>query len=182
MRRLLKAALVLVVCVGASGAQAARDSQTRARELASRFDKDKHKVKERRGVRVEVFVEMRGEPAARKAPSDYAGTYESEPGFAVTLRVGADGRAEGEGSEPSPAGPRTFTLRDARVEGALLAGTKVYDDGSTERLEGVFLDLNVRTAPGDRGTTLFGLGLVFDPPKSGAGGFQMEKLFYERKR
>ncbi len=185
MRRVLIAALGVVLCfaaVGASAARGVRDSGARARELAARFDKDKHKVKEKYGVRVEVFVEMRGEPATSNSPAEYSGEYVSEPDCRLTLRVGADGSAEGEGYEPSPEGPRRFKLRGARVSGALFTGSKVYDDGSTERLESVFINLTTRTAPGAKGTTVFGLGAVFDTPKTVGGDFHIEKLFYALKR
>ena len=184
MRRLLIAALVVVLCLAAFGARAARgvqDSGARERELASYFDKDKHKVKEKYGVRVEVFLEMRGEPATRRSPADYSGEYLSEPDCQLSLRVGADGVAEGEGSEPSPEGPRGFKLQGARVSGALLTGARLYDDGSTERLQAVFINLTTRTAPNTKGSTAFGLGVVFDQPKP-AGGFDMQRLFYARKR
>lgn len=182
MRKVLVAALLAGLCFAAAGAAAsAQDAGARARELASRFDKQKHKVKEKRGFRLELFLEMRGEPAPRANPADYTGAYESEPGYTFDLRVSADGAAGGTGFEPSPTGARRFTLRDARVAGALLTGTKVYEDGSTERFEGVFLNLNVRRAPADKGTTLFGLGAVYDPPKAG-GGFELSRLFYARKR
>jgi hypothetical protein len=182
MRKSLVAALLAVLClIGVGVAARAQDACARARELAARFDKDKHKVKEKRGLRVEVFLAMRGEPAARANPADYSGTYESEPDCPLSLRVSSDGSAEGFGFEPASAGPRKFTLRGARVSGALLTGTKVYEDGSTERFEGVFLNLHVFHAPDDKGETLFGLGAVFDPPKAGTG-FEMSKLFYALKR
>ena len=180
MKRVLWAALALGLCLAGIEGRA-QEAGARARELAAQFNKDKHKVKEKRGVRVEVFLEVRAEPAPLANPADYSGRYESEPDCPLSLRVSADGSAEGEGFEPSPAGPRKFTLRGARVGGAVLAGTKVYEDGSTERFEGVFINFNVRSAPADKGTTLFGLGAVFDQPKS-AGGYEMSKLFYARKR
>src|SRR5690348_2926392 len=123
MRGILTAAFVACLCVAAAGVRASRgaqDSGARARELAAYFDKDKHKVKEKYGARVEVYLEMRGEPAPKRSPADYTGSYESEPGYPFALRAGADGSVEGEGAEPSPSGERRFTLRDARVSGALL--------------------------------------------------------------
>jgi len=184
MHRLLLAAFIACLCVASVGVYASRgaqDSGARARELAAYFDKDKHKVKERRGVRVEVYLEMRGEPAPKRNLADYTGSYESEPGYPLTLRVGADGVVEGEGMEPASAGARRFTLQGARVSGALLTGTKLYEDGTTERIEAVFINLTTRTSPNSKGTTAFGLGVVFDPPKTG-DGFNMERLFYALKR
>ncbi len=182
MRGFLLALLVVGMCLAASGAGVrGQDAGARARELAAYFDKDKHKVKEKWGARVEVFLEMRGEPAASENPAEYTGAYEWEAGFPLDLRVSADGRAEGSGTEPAPTGARGFTLRDARVSGALLTGTKVYEGGGTEPIEAVFINLRTLHSPDDKGETLFGLGVVFDPPKAG-DGYSLTKLFYARRR
>jgi hypothetical protein len=177
MRKFMLAAVLLGLCLAGTEGRG-QDVGARARELAAHFNKDKHKVKEKRGLRIEVFLEMRGEPAVRKNPADYSGVYETESGETLDLRVGADGRAEGQGAEPAPGGARRFTLRGARVSGALLTGTKVFEDGATERLEAVFIKLTVRHSPTEAGTSAFGLGVVFDPPKSGGDGFELTRLFY----
>jgi hypothetical protein len=181
MRRVLLAAVLLGLCLAGTEGRG-QEAGTRARELAAHFNKDKHKVKEKRGVRLEVFLEMRGEPAAKQNAAEYSGVYESGPGYAFELRVGADGGAEGRGSEPAPNGARRFTLRDARVSGAVLTGTKVYEDGTTERLEAAFINLTVRHSPTEAGTSTFGLGVVFDPPKAGGDDFELTRLFYALKR
>lgn len=181
MRKLLAAALLAALCLGVAGvAGSAQDAGARARELAACFDKDKHKVKEKRGVRLEVFLEMRAEPAAKSNPADYSGAYESEPGYPLSLRVSAGGAAEGFGVEPAPGGARKFTLSGARLSGPLLTGTKVYEDGAAEPFEAVFINLTARHSPDDKGTTAFGLGFVFDPPKAGPD-FQITRLFYALK-
>ena len=183
MGRLVAVALLSGICLAAPvGAEHARGASAHARELAACFNKDKHKVRDKRGEHLEVFVEVRGEPAARRNAAEYSGSYESDPNYALDLRVAADGSAEGRGTEPAPGGPRRFTLRDARVSGATLTGTKVYEDDATERLEAVFLDLTVRHSPTGAGTTQFGLGVVFDPPKAAGGGLEMNRLFYALER
>jgi hypothetical protein len=181
-KELLSAALAAGVCLAAAGAAGAarQDAGARARELAAHFNKSKHKVKEKRGVRLDVFLEMRAEPAARADAAAYSGTYQSEPEFSLELRVGSDGSAEGRGSEPSARGARRFTLRGARVSGAVLTGTRVYDDGAAEPVEAVFINLTARHAPDDPGAATFGLGVVFDPPKE-TGSFVVGRLFYARK-
>lgn len=182
MRRFWAAGLAAGLCLAAvAGASARQDAGARARELADHFSKAKHKVKEKRGVRLELFLEVRAEPAPRADAAEYAGSYESEPDFKLDLRVAAGGGVEGRGTEPAPGGSRGFTLRDARVSGAVLTGTKVYDDGTTERLEAVFATLNTRRSPNDPGTSFFGLGVVFDPPKVTGQGFEVSKIFYARK-
>jgi hypothetical protein len=185
MRRLLIAAAGVVFCLAAFGAQAARgvqDASARARELAAAFSKSKHVVKEKHGVRVEKYKDVRSEPAPKTDARLYSGEYEAEQG-ALSLRVYADGRAEATGSEPYSdfARTRKFTLRNARVEGALLTGTKLYEDGSSEPFEGVFINRTDRNSPTDPGTTAFGLGVLFDPPRS-VNGNDMGRLFYALKR
>ena len=185
MRRLLIATVGGVFCLAAFGAQAAggvQDASARARELAAEFSKSKHKVKERHGIRVEKFKEIRSEPAPKADARLYSGEYEAEQGT-LSLKVYADGRAEATGTEPASdfTHTRKFTLRNARVDGALLTGTKLYEDGSSEAFEGVFINRTDRDSPTDPGTTAFGLGVLFDPPKS-VGGLAMGRLFYALKR
>jgi hypothetical protein len=185
MRSLLAAALLLCLCLDASAPAAARqtDAARRARELAASFNKNKHEIKEKRGLRMEKFKEVRSEPALRENAADYSGTYEASVGldYTLSLKVAADGSAEGSGYDPSPAGPRAFTLTRARVAGALLTGTKTYADGSTEKLEGVFINRTERDSPSAAAITEFGLGVVFDQPKA-AEGFSLERLFYRPRR
>ena len=186
MRRFLIAAILFVVCLAAFGVGAARvvqDASARARELAASFSKSKHEVKEKHGIRVEKFKEVRSEPAPKRDARQYSGEYEADYGCSLSLKVYADGRAEASGTEPFADFTRTrrFTLKDARVEGALLTGTKVYEDGSTEAFEGVFINRTDRNSLADPGTTRFGLGVLLDPPKS-VDGLTMNKLFYALKR
>jgi hypothetical protein len=158
-------------------------AQQRAQELAAAMSKSKHSVKEKHGVRVEKFKEIRSEPAMRSDVRSYAGAYESDMGYALSLQVAANGQVEGSGSEPSPkGGTARYTLRDARIEGALLTGTKVYEDGSTERVEGVFINRTERDSPQASGVTSFGIGVVYDPPKVNPEfSFSITRLFYQRK-
>jgi hypothetical protein len=185
MRRLfLTAALAAGLWAAPADARQTGAAAERARQLAEQMSKKKHAVREKKGVRVEKFKEIRSEPAVRSDPREYAGDYEADMGFRLSLTVGAGGRVEGSGADTSFAGgrrARAFTLRDARVEGALLTGTKVFDDGSTERLEGVFINRTDRNGPQDPGTTAFGLGVVYEPPLPREEGYAVNKLFYTRK-
>lgn len=159
-------------------------SADRARVIAASFSKSKHVAKEKRGVRKEKFLEVRSTPAVKANPAAYTGTYQVEGmAFALDLRVAADGAAEGTGYEPIDADGnvmRRFTLRGSRIQGALLTGTKVYADGTREQIEGVFMDRNTTTSPDDRGTSVFGLGVM--GRAFHAYGVTMDKLFYQRTR
>jgi hypothetical protein len=185
MSRFFIASLLAGLCLVASYAAGVQsDGGQRARELAAIFSKSKHEVKEKRGVRVEKFKEVRSEPAVRQSAADYSGEYVAasvESDYTLSLKVSAEGSVEASGYEPAPGGGRAFTLKDGRVSGALLTGTKVYADGSTEKLEGVFINRTDRDSPSDTGTTEFGLGVLLDPPRV-AEGLQMDKLFFSLKR
>ena len=109
--------------------------------------------------------------------SDYAGVYEvSDLSFAITVQVVSGGRVQVSGTEEG----RAFTLDNARIEGALLSGTKIYQDGTTEKFEGVFMTRTVRNSPTDIGVTAFGLGVVFQTPFE-SNGIMWERLFYQRR-
>lgn len=158
--------------------------QQRAQELATSFNKSKHGVKEKHGVRVEKFKEVRNELVVKADAREYSGIYEASFGLecSIKIMVGADGKIEVAGSEPGGSSIRRFTLRDAKIVGGLLTGTKVYEDGSTENFEGVFINRTERDSPTATGNTSFGLGVVYDPPKTNDNGFSMSRLFYEKQR
>lgn len=156
------------------------DAQQRAEQMAVAFNKTKHKVKEKQGIRIEVFVEIMNEPAPRTDARQYAGTYAADDSYTLTVQVGTDGRVTASGSEPGQHEIRRFILRDARIEGALLTGTKLYEGGGQEKFEGVFLNRTVRASQTSPGRTTFGLGVLYDPPKFTDYG-TLSRIFYEMK-
>jgi hypothetical protein len=174
------------LCAGtASSQQTGAGSELRAQTIVASFNKSKHVVKEKRGVRKEKYLEVRSVPAIRQNPADYSGTYEdlSGLGFSLRLRVNRNGLVEGTGYEPlndEPAVSRTFTLRNGRITGALLTATKVYGNGSSEPLEGVFINKTVFESPTDKGVTAFGLGVVGKGVQ--IGGLNVDKIFYQLKQ
>ena len=124
----------------AQQALASASAQTRTQAIAASFSKSKHVVKEKRGVRMEKYKRVESEPVVKPNPQDYSGIYEMpEMAFAIQLRVARDGSVEGTGYEPI--GPdmsvrRSFTLRNGRIDGALLTATQVYANGTQNRFEG----------------------------------------------
>jgi hypothetical protein len=179
---LLSIALGLLWLVPAGGmAPPSSDPQDRAQELAARFNKSKHKVKDKRGVHIEIKIDITSVPAAKPA-AEYVGGYNAWDTYSMQLSIRSDGQLSGDGTEPSPSGSRAFTLRETRLEGALLTGTKVYQDGATENFEGVFISRTIRSNMQDRDETVFGLGVVYDQPvMTGDHGFQTDKMFYEMR-
>src|SRR5262245_25136489 len=175
MRTFLLITLLVVGSVDAASQQ--QSTETRSREIAVSFNKLKHKVKEKNGVKTEVYTDVRSESVVKPNVTDYSGVYEvSDLGCAITLQVTSDGRVQASGTE----GGRAFRFDKARIEGALLTATKVYSDGTPEKFEGVFMTRTVRNSPTDTGVTTFGLGVVLHSPVE-ANGITYEKLFYQRR-
>ena len=169
--------IVLSLACAASVFSQQLTSQTKAREIAAAFTKNKHVVKEKFGVRMEKYKDVRSEPAVKSNVSEYSGVYEvPDLGYVITVQVGSDGRIQASGSENS----RTFRLESARIDGALLTATKVYSDGAKERFEGSFLNRTDRNSPTDPGVTIFGLGVLLTTPFE-INGLTYDKLFYQLK-
>jgi hypothetical protein len=159
-------------------------SERHTQAIVASFNKSKHVVKEKFGVRKEKYLDVRSVPAVKQNPADYSGEYEvSDLGFFLELRVDATGRVEGTGSEPlndDAAVSRRFTLKDGRMTGALLRATKVFGNGSSEVFEGVFINKTVFESPADNGVTEFGLGVV--GKQFQVGGMNVDRLFYQLKQ
>jgi hypothetical protein len=176
---------VSALCAGAASAQqsSAGRNELRAQAIVASFNKSKHVVKEKRGVRKEKYLDVRSTSAVKANPADYSGSYEAYDGrFSLQLRVDASGKVEGTGYDPlndEAAVSKKFTLRKGRVSGAMLTATKVYADGASEPLEGVFINKTVFESPTDKGTTTFGLGVV--GKQFQMDGMTVDRLFYERR-
>ena len=176
---------VLCAVIASSQQAGLAGSELRTQTIVASFNKSKHVVKERRGVRKEKYLDVRSVPAVKQNPADYSGAYEdlSGLGFSLTLRVDASGRVEGTGYEPlngEPAVSRSFTLKNGRITGALITATKVYANGSSEPLEGVFINKTVFESPTDKGVSAFGLGVVGMQVQ--VAGLNVDKIFLQLKQ
>ena len=175
MRIFVVIGLLIASCLSALAQQL---SSTRAQELAAAFNKQKHVVKEKYGVRREKYKDVRSEPAVKQNIADYSGVYEvPELAYVITIQIGSDGRIRASGNDKG----HSFRLENARIDGALLTASKIYQDGSTEKFEGVFLNRTDRNSPTDPGTTMSGLGVVLKTPFE-TNGLTYEKLFYGLKQ
>ena len=175
MRTFLLITLLVVGSVDAASQQQSRE--TRTQEIAVSFNKVKHAVKEKNGVRLEKYKEIRSESVVKPNVTDYSGVYEvSDLSYVITIQVASDGRVQASGTEEG----RAFRLDNARIEGALLSATKIYQDGSSKKFEGVFMTRTVRDSPTDKGVTTFGLGVVLQQPFE-SHGITWERLFYQRR-
>ena len=155
-------------------------SQTKAQAVAATFNKHKNVVKEKHGVRMEKYKDVRAEPVVKQNIREYAGVYEvSDLGFLINIQVSNDGSIQADGYEQGRS--RAFRLENAKIEGALLTASKVYQDGMTESFEGVFLNRTERNSPTAPAVTSFGLGVVLTAPVE-INGLTYQRMFYQLKR
>ena len=180
----IMAASALYAGVASSQQVGVAGGELRAQTIVASFNKSKHVVKEKYGVKKEKYLRVQSLPAVKQNPTDYSGAYEgTDARFSLQLRVDASGKVEGSGVEPlnDEAGvSRSFTLRDGRMTGALITATKVYANGSTAPFEGVFINKTVYESPTDKGVTEFGLGVVGQQIQ--VGGVNVDKLFFQLKQ
>lgn len=152
----------------------------RAQAIAASFSKSKHVVREKRGIRKEKYRNVKSVVAVRTNPATYSGIYEDRDlGLSLQLTVNAGGKVEGTGYDSLDTEwgvKQHFTLRNARIDGALLTGAKVYANGVQEPLEGVFIDRTTRDNPADEGTSEFGLAVIGKAIRF--SGFTTNRFFY----
>jgi len=177
LKTLLAAAFLF--CVGLTFSANAQTAGERAQTLATALDKTKHKKKEKKDISIEIYIEIKNETAVRQDPSEYSGLY-AAGGYKLYLRVAKDGSATGTGSDnlQDRGNQIGYTLRDARVQGALLTATKVYENGETQSFQAVFV--NRTTSSGTKPDNItgreasFGLGFIQN------AGAWTNRVFLER--
>ena len=162
---MLKKSLVVAIAlfVLATVSVRAQDAGSRARELAAALDKTKYKKKEKPMVTVEFYIDIKNEAVVRDAAS-YAGNYASEDSeYNLSLQVNG-GTVSGTGRDWRNENRLSFTLKDAFISGALLTGTKVYDNGEQQKFEAVFVNRTVSNGKNANEITSqdtkFGLGFI----------------------
>jgi hypothetical protein len=182
------AALAFLILVPA--AASAQQVDQRTQSLVAALDKTKYKKKEKKGFSLELYVDVKNTAALRSNPSEYSGTYESDQNR-LDLTVDSSGNATGSGFDDVYNGSGTvkFTLRDAKVEGALLTGVKIYENGETRKFEAAFVD---RTVSSGKNTNqiesrekAFGIGYLeggaVGAPGTGEMNNSTNRIFLERR-
>lgn len=172
--------LTLVTLLAACSSLAAPtnlSSQTRAQQVAAAFSKRSDAVKDKHGVRMEKYKDVRSEPLLKADITEYGGVYQvADLGDAMDLRIGRDGTIEASGHD-ADRGSRAFVLENGRIASAVLTGIKAYSDGTREPFEGVFMTRTVRESRTDPGTATRGLGVMLAVPRE-FGGNTYDRLFF----
>jgi hypothetical protein len=189
LRMSLAAALALFVVMSCD--VYAQDSGQETRELVAALDKTKYKKKEKANVSIETYIDIENEAAVRD-PVDYGGSYESEDReWSLSLHVERGGVVTGSGFDAMNGETnrrRSFVLKDATINGALLAGTKFYENGEQRRFEAVFVNHTVASGKNANEITSrdtkFGIGFIETGTWSDAQDGtmnQISRVFLERR-
>lgn len=188
MRRLLLVVAIAMFVVVPFEAYA-QDAASRASDLAAALDKNKYKKKEKANVSIEIYIDIKNQPVVRDA-YDFGGNYQSEDGsYRLALSVERGGTASGTGQDLINGDQRMgFTLQNARIDGALLVGTKVYENGQSEKFEAVFVNRTVAAGKNANeiasSETAFGLGFIqrsaASDPNKGTTNWT-NRVFLERR-
>jgi hypothetical protein len=162
--------IAVVLFVGLSYDVYAQDASARTRELAAALDKTKYKKKEKKNISIEFYLDIKNEAAVR-APSDYAGSYDAgDSGNSLILQVDSSGATSGTGYDTLRDRRQSFTLRDASINGALVTGKKVYENGEQRPFEAVFVNRTVSTGKNaetiESQDTKFGIGFIVNNSSS----------------
>lgn len=157
-------AVAFVVCIEVTCGVYAQDAGARTSTLVASLDKTKYKKKENKNIPIEVYVSVKNEAVIRDA-YDYGGNYASEEGdYSLTLHVERGGAASGNGRDAINDRRMGFTLKDASISGALLSGTKVYENGKQQKFEAAFVNRTVATGKNENEITSrdtkFGMGFI----------------------
>jgi hypothetical protein len=152
------------------------DSHARMQELVASLNKEKYEVKEKFGVRKEKYKRIKTEPVIKTDPRDYAGFYEDpDLGNAIELKADVNGRLVGSGYDSIAERPHRFRLDGIKISEALFTAIKVYDDGTSGKLEAVFITKTEFNSLADKGVRSEGLAMVGTLESATA------KLFYQKK-
>lgn len=165
MSKILLLAL-FVICLGLPTAVYAQDAQSKTDNLIAALAKTKYKKKEKKNISIEIYIDIKSEAVVKSDVREYSGVYQAESDYRLELRVSAADKIEGNGYDRrfNDSAKQNFTLQNARIEGALLTATKVFESGETERFEAVFNNRTVQTGKNpnqiENRETKFGLGFI----------------------
>jgi hypothetical protein len=181
-------AVAFVACIGLTNGVYAQDAGARTSALIASLDKAKYKKKEKKNISIEIYVSITNEAVIRDA-YDYGGNYASEEGdYSLSLHVERGGAASGNGRDSINDRRMSFTLKDAAIRGALLSGTKVYENGEQQKFEAVFVNRTVATGKNENEITSrdtrFGMGFIQKGEWSDKEGQPMNwtrRVFLERR-
>ena len=171
MRKII-VVMILIVAFGLNAI--AQSAKQKAEQMAAEFSKEKHKTKEKNGEVTKKDVKVEATPDVRQNVAEYAATYELEGmGQYLTLEQ-TTGSWRGVFTENKDGKTTTTgTLKNIRIQDALLTATFADKNGKEKPFEAVFISRS-----GD-GYETKGLGIHQDIQL--ANGWNFDKAFFKRQ-
>lgn len=114
--------------------------------------------------------DKRFEPVVKENSRDYAGKYVGiDSSYSLEIQAQADGRLTINVYENG----RKALLKDIRVDGSKLTATEVFEDGTTAKFEGEFVNriLNGQSA----------FGIIVDGPLIVSEDLVLKRIFYKKQ-
>jgi hypothetical protein len=148
-------------------------SRQKAEAMAAEFSKQKNKEKEKNGIVTEKHKQIEAKPDFRENPASYAGKYEIDAGeHYIVLRYLPANTLEGDYVTIQNDREQKATLKDIKIDAAIVTATIQYEDGKHVPFEGVFIN---RFENGEK-TSGLGARQVLDL----SNGMVADKVFYRR--
>lgn len=157
------------------------NAQQKTHELVASLSKTKYKHKVKGSFEFEKYIDIRSEAVEKNNAAEYSGNYESEDSMhQIKLNI-ANGKIEANGYDTNfeSSKKEVFSLKNAKIEGALLTAIKLYEDGKAENFEAVFINRTIVEGANpnkvEHRSTDFGLGFI------AANGDYTERIFCRYK-
>ena len=174
MKKIIFLTFILVVIVATKpGAQ--NQAKQKAELLASEFNKEKNKHKEKNGEVVDKHKTVEVKPDYRQNIASYAAMYELE-GLNQFITLKQDNAGNWQADFTDDASGKTINtgkLTDIHIEDALLTATFLTNDGEAHPFEAVFVNRFANGVPSK--------GIAFKQVLSLSNGLMIDKAFYKRK-
>jgi len=171
MKKLVVVMMQLVAFGLASFAQSAKQ---KAEQMASEFNKEKLKTKEKNGVVTKKDVKVDARPDVLQDASGYSATYELEGLDQYFTLDNSSGSWKGVFSGNKDGKTSTAaTLKNIRIQDGLLTATLIDKDGKEKPFEAVFI---IRSGDGYEAR-----GIGFTQELLLANGWKFDKAFFKRQ-
>lgn len=159
--------LILTFCTGLAVNVSAQASRQRTLDLVAALDKTKVKSMPNSASHT-AYMDVKHQISPR-GPANYAGRYRDGDGsHRVNLLVAKNGTIEGSGYDKYcnevSCQKKDFILKNAKLDGALLTGIRVYANGASRPIEAVFVSRTVKFGTNSNSletvASEFGLGFI----------------------
>ncbi len=171
MKRILVTVISLAILITSKAY--GQSPKEKAESIAAEFNKTKHKVKEKNGITTESHKVVEASPDIAGNIASYAGKYELDGlGHYILLHQSNNSWEAEFFKTENGKDTKLASLKDIKIESALLTATIDHTDGRSASFEGVFINRV------ENGIKSSGIGIRHLLEL--ADGFRTDKVFYRK--